>query len=77
MNLGKLHACAGPFLDWWVHSVRRLDDLLGGSYRTNCFRHFKRLPKSKLWLPPAEATRWVARLRDDPSAVERAKRFVV
>lgn len=71
----KLHACAAPFLDWWLQSEAWIDELLGGSYRTNCFRHFKKLPKSKPWLPPADALRWVAQLRDDPRLVARAKRF--
>lgn len=48
----KLRAAALPFLDWWLHSELWIGDLLGGSYRTNCFRHFKRLPRSRPWLPP-------------------------
>ena len=75
-DFAKLHACAGPFLDWWLHSERWVEDLLGGSYRTNCYRHFKRLPKARPWLPPASARRWVARLREEPRSLARSKRFV-
>lgn len=71
----KLHERAGPFLDWWVQSEQWIDDLLGGSYRTNCYRHFKRLPKSRAWLAPEQAVKWVTRLRDDPSATPRSKHF--
>lgn len=73
----KLHACAAPFLDWWLQSERWIDELLGGSYRTNCFRHFKRLPKAKPWLPPVAAMEWVAQLRDAPRSMARSKRFAV
>ncbi len=71
----RLHALAGPFLDWWLDSERRIDNLLGGSYRDSCYRHFRRLPKSKPWLPPAGAVKWVERFRKDPASLPRARRF--
>ena len=31
--------------------------------------------RSRPWLPPKEATRWVTGLRDDPASLPRARRF--
>jgi hypothetical protein len=64
-----------PFLDWWLHSESWIGDLLGASYRIGCHRQFKKLPGSKPWLPPEAATEWLARFRENPSGLDRWKRF--
>lgn len=64
-----------PFLDWWLHSEERIGKLLGPSYRSACHRHFKKLPKSKPWLPPEAGTEWLKRFRENPAGLDRWKRF--
>ena len=71
----RLWAASRSFLDWWLDSERWIAARLGPSYRAACHRHFKRLPKSRPWLPPARAMEWVGRFRDDPFPTPRAKRF--
>ncbi len=64
-----------PFLDWWAHSEHRIGTLAGPSYRLRCHRLFKRLPRSRPWLPPEQADRWLRHFRADPVGLERAKHF--
>lgn len=71
----RLHGMARPFLDWWLWHERLTEELLGPSYRIACHRHFRKLPKSRPWLEPAAAERWLRRFRDDPAGLERARRF--
>lgn len=64
-----------PFLDWWIDHENQVIDRHGLAYRTACFRHFGRLPKSRSWLSPADGLRWIRQLRDEPDRVPRARRF--
>jgi hypothetical protein len=64
-----------PFIDWWLDSERRVTEQQGPGYRLNCYRHFKRLPRSRPWLPPVAACRWLRGFRDEPESLPRAKRF--
>jgi hypothetical protein len=72
----KIRELALPFLDWWLHSETWIRETCGSSYRAACFRHFKRLPKSRPWLPPADGLRWLRAFRESPEKVERVNRFV-
>ncbi|MCU0794486.1 MAG: hypothetical protein MUF31_00980 [Akkermansiaceae bacterium] len=64
-----------PFLDWWISHEAAISALHGARYRAICFREFKRLPRSKPWLPPMAAMKWLRAFRADPGQLERAKRF--
>lgn len=72
-----VHAAAKPFLRWWLSSEEWVNERLGESYRRDCFRHFRKLPKSRLWLPPAASLSWLRGLHDDPQTLERSRRFLV
>jgi hypothetical protein len=71
----KMHALAVPFLDWWLEHERALARFAGVRYRQVCFRQFKKLPKTRAWLAPQQAVRWITALRDEPQTLLRAKRF--
>lgn len=71
----KLHELALPFLDWWLHSEAWVNERCGDGYRASCFRHFKRLPRSRPWLAPVEALRWIGSLRRSPGLTDRARRL--
>lgn len=70
-----LHELAIPFLNWWLAHEARVTEIAGPDFRTACFRQFKKLPKTRPWLAPHDATRWVTQLRDHPESVPRARRF--
>lgn len=72
---GILQNLMRPFLDWWISHEREVLRLAGASYRESCHRVFKKLPRSRAWLRPPLATRWVIALRDHPEDLPRAKRF--
>ncbi len=71
-----LHALAIPFFDWWLHHEAEVERIAGPQFRDACFRQFKKLPKTRPWLTPAAATRWIAQLRDHPESIPRARKFL-
>lgn len=71
----ELHAVAVPFLDWWLAHENHVAQSAGSGYRTACFRQFKKLPKSRPWLAPDDAIRWITQLRDHPGSLPRARGF--
>jgi hypothetical protein len=71
----SLHAVAVPFLHWWLHHESQVTQNAGTAYRDDCFRKFKKLPKTRAWLPPATATRWISQLAENPASLARAKHF--
>jgi len=70
-----LHAAARPFFDWWLSQEASVLRLTQPGYREACFRHFKKLPKTRAWLRPADGIRWIEGLRDHPETLPRARRF--
>lgn len=72
-----LHALAIPFLDWWLAHEREVARLAGPRFRDNCHRQYRKLPKTRPWLPPAPAIRWITTFRDAPESLTRARRFLV
>lgn len=71
----SLHSLSVPFLNWWLTHEAHVECLAGSAYREACLRQFKKLPKSRPWLPSAAATRWITGLRDEPHSLPRARRF--
>jgi hypothetical protein len=72
-----LHALASPFFDWWLAHEAHVSRTAGPEFRDACFRQFKKLPKTRPWLTPANAIRWITQLRDQPTTVPRARRFSI
>jgi hypothetical protein len=70
-----MHTAAVPFLGWWLDYEAAVAERLGTAYRDDCFRKFKKLPKTRAWLPPATATRWISQLAENPASLARAKHF--
>ena len=64
-----------PFLNWWLDHEAWTSGEMGSAYRTNCFRKYKTLPKSKPWLTPADGIAWLDLLMENPATAPRAKRF--
>lgn len=72
---GALCELAVPFLDWWLEHEHNVASIAGDCYRQDCYRLFKKLPKTRAWLAPPESIRWITALRDEPSGLSRVKRF--
>lgn len=70
-----LHALAVPFMNWWLAHEAHVANIAGPAYRGACHRQFKKLPKTRPWLAPNEATRWITHLRNHPESLPRARRF--
>lgn len=70
-----LYKLAVPFLDWWLEHERTVAQLAGVCYRQECYRLFQKLPKTRAWLAPQQAVRWITALRDEPQNLPRANRL--
>jgi hypothetical protein len=68
----EMHAVAVPLLDWWLDYETTLTDRVDPTYRATCHRQFKKLPRTRAWLAPAEASHWISKLRNDPYSVPRS-----
>ena len=64
-----------PFLDWWIAYEEDVSDRFGSGYRERCHREFHKAPRSKPWLRPDDARRWIRAFRQDATCLVRAKRF--
>ncbi|WP_367873286.1 hypothetical protein [Luteolibacter sp. Populi] len=65
-----------PFFTWWLDWEQRILEGQGKAYRHGCYRHFRKLPKSKPWLPPEAAREWLSRFMDEPAKLARSNRFL-
>lgn len=64
-----------PLLEWWLAHDRRVTDELGSAWRLHGYRQYRKLPKTRPWLAPSEASDWLQSLLRDPSTTPRARRF--
>ena len=71
----SLYQLAQPFLDWWLDYEAWIARHHPPRYREDCFRRLKSLPKSRTWLPPVAAQRWLADFKANPASLRRAKHF--
>ena len=70
-----LYAAARPFLDWWLKHEDRVLSLTGKAYRDTCHRNYGKQSRTRTWLRPDLATRWVTGFRDHPESLPRVRRF--
>ena len=72
-SIEKLEVASRNFLEWlldyesWVAANTHRD------YRTNCYASFKRLPRSRTWLPPQDGLLWLHDYMHKPDTLSRAK----
>lgn len=69
-----LYLLSRRFLDWWLDYEEWIAKVTGPEYRSSCHRAFGKLPKSKPWLPPAEALAWIRHYGDNPTDLQRARK---
>lgn len=71
-----LRAAGLPFFSWWLSWEEQIMRSWGLDYRTSCYRHFRKLPKSRAWLPPQAAIDWLGYFLADPMGTARSSRFL-
>jgi hypothetical protein len=71
----ELYERALPFLNWWLTYETGVMRDHGRKYRERCHREFRKLPKSRPWLPPTEALEWLKQFHHAPAGLERARFF--
>lgn len=70
-----LYEASCRFLDWWLEYEAWITDRAGPGYRASGFQMFRKLPKSRPWLPPEQALDWLKRYANDPSSLRRAREW--
>lgn len=66
-----------PFFSWWLFWEQQILQSGGGDYyRASCYRTFRKLPKSRVWLPPEAAIAWLGCFLSDPAGLARSNRFL-
>lgn len=76
MNCGppdKLEEACQRFLVWWLAYESWIEVRTDRKYRDRCYRAFGKLPKSKPWLPPSQALKWLQGYREAPETHTRAR----
>lgn len=61
------------FLDWWLEYEEWIAATAGPDHRESCYQLFRKLPRSKPWLTPGEAQRWLRKYRRNPASLKRAR----
>ncbi|MBK1881470.1 hypothetical protein JIN85_03525 [Luteolibacter pohnpeiensis] len=71
----SLYQSSLPFLEWWLDYERWISSQYPPSYREDCHRKLKSVPKTRPWLPPAAALQWLDLFLTAPCQLDRARRF--
>lgn len=70
----QLFEASCRFLEWWLTYESWLQSVTEIGYRDHCHQLFRKLPKSRLWLPPDQALLWLREYaRKGPHALPRAR----
>lgn len=64
-----------PFISWLLDHEAWVAAEMGSAYRSECYRKYKTLSKSRPWLTPDHVVSWLNLFLDDPTQTTRAKRF--
>lgn len=71
----EMYHASCRFLDWWLDYETWIAGTTPSGYRGTCFRHFRKLPKSKEWLPPEQGFQWLREFRDNPFTLRRSREW--
>lgn len=63
------------FLAWWLEYEDWVRKVTEWGYRDRCFRMFRKLPKSKPWLAPDQARKWLCSYAESPETLTRARNW--
>ena len=72
-NINAIETASRCFLEWWLEYETWIAKTTNPDYRQKCYQSFRKLPKSKPWLPPRDALSWLRMYRNEPNTVPRAK----
>lgn len=61
------------FAEWLIEYESWIKKNTPPSYREYCYKSYRKIPKSKSWLPPSIALDWLKKFVDSPRTLERSK----
>ena len=71
----KIEMASRNFLEWWLVYESWIQKTTSPEYRTKCYRAYRKLPGTKIWLQPSDALSWLHMYMDSPNSVPRAKNW--
>ena len=74
-SIHQIEMASRRFLEWWLEYESWISTQTHPSYRNQCYRSYRKLPKAKLWLQPNDALSWLQHYMDSPSTLKRAKNW--
>lgn len=71
----KIEEAGRRFLVWWLEYENWICENTESNYREKCYNSFKRLPKSKAWLPPEIGIQWLREYLYSPRNLNRSREW--
>ena len=71
-----LYQASLPFLDWLISHEYAVLAKFGKAYRLENYKDYRKRSKTKTWLPPTEALRWLQCYRERPEQLVRPKKLI-
>ncbi len=73
--ISEVEVSCRRFAEWLIQYESWVAKNTPSSYREHCFKSYKKIPKSKSWLPPDMAIEWFKKFVEDPRSLERSKEW--
>ena len=74
-SISQIELASRQFLEWWLEYESWIATKTSPTYRHECYRSFRKFPRSKTWLKPDDARAWLQQYMDSPSTLKRAKKW--
>ena len=75
-SVEELAAVCNPFLRWWTEYEKWAARELGATWRTECWRDYLKLRRSRPWLTPVQAVDWLLAFLENPGTQKRPREIL-
>jgi hypothetical protein len=72
----ELYDASRPFLNWLIAYESEIFGKFGSCYRDGHYRKYGKVPKNRVWLPPARARQWFQMFLMAPEALVRPRQLM-
>ena len=75
-SVEEMAAVCNPFLRWWTDYEQWAAQELGSAWRTDCWRDYLKLRRSRPWLSPVQTVDWLLDFLENPSTQKRPREIL-